>query len=239
MYFSPDHKNNVQNILNDINDRYNLIYKWEDVEIQNWMDNWKDSFKPIQIEGKVIVIPDWDQNNYNVEHVIKICPAMAFGTGHHESTQLVMEQMIKMNIKKYSSLLDLGTGSGILSILAKKMGIKKITAIDIDDLCEENFYQNCKLSNVGDIDFHILDVHEYADYDYDAILANIDKNNIVKILDKYQRSKTKAIMILAGLLDRDLDDIKSCMYNCDIQSLNQKGEWISLVVKNKVFNNDK
>ena len=93
------------------------------------------------------------------------------------------------------------------ALLAKKMGIEKITAIDIDDICEENFYQNCILSNVSNIEIQILDVHSYDDYNHDIILANIDKNNIIKILDKYQNSKTSAIMILAGILNVDLDEI--------------------------------
>ena len=100
-------------------------------------------------------------------------------------------------------------------------------------VCEENFYQNCTLSNVSDIEIQILDVHSYDDYNYDIILANIDKNNIVRILSKYQSSKTSATMILAGILNSDLDDIKDCMYNCAIENIEKKGEWISIVVKNK------
>ena len=182
-----------------------------------------------------MIVPDWDENIYSSDYVIKICPAMAFGTGHHESTQLVINQMLKLKVGNYNSLLDLGTGSGILSILAKKMGIKIVTAIDIDDVCEENFYQNCKLSNVENIGIQIQDVHAYENYDYDIILANIDKNNIIRILDKYQKSQTKAIMILAGILNSDLDEIKNCITNCTIENIDKMGEWASVIVKNKVL----
>ena len=240
MYFSMDDKNKVEDILSDIMQKHDITYKWENIDFENWMDNWKDSFKPIKIDNKVIIIPDWDEHVYNnVDYVIKICPAMAFGTGHHESTQLVINQMLKLGMDDYNSLLDLGTGSGILSILAKKMGIEKITAIDIDDICEENFYQNCILSNVSNIEIQILDVHSYDDYNHDIILANIDKNNIIKILDKYQNSKTSAIMILAGILNVDLDEIKNAMHNCSIENIEKKGEWVSIMIKNKDCENDK
>ena len=224
--------------MNNITKKHNINYQWGDVELENWMDNWKDSFKPIKIDDKVMIVPDWDENIYSSDYVIKICPAMAFGTGHHESTQLVINQMLKLKVGNYNSLLDLGTGSGILSILAKKMGIKIVTAIDIDDVCEENFYQNCKLSNVENIGIQIQDVHAYENYDYDIILANIDKNNIIKILDKYQKSQTKAIMILAGILNSDLDEIKNCITNCTIENIDKMGEWASVIVKNKVPKND-
>ena len=136
IYFSFRDKNKVDSILNSIVEKYNINYQWSNVEIKNWMDNWKDSFKPIKINNKVMIIPDWDKKNYSSEYIVKICPAMAFGTGHHESTQLVINQMLRLEVGSYASLLDLGTGSGILAILAKKMGVEKVTAIDIDDVCE-------------------------------------------------------------------------------------------------------
>jgi len=234
IYFLIKDKDKVSSILNSIVEKYNVSYQWGDVRLENWMDNWKDSFKPIKIDDRVMIVPDWDKNIYESDYVIKICPAMAFGTGHHESTQLVINQMLKLEIGDYSSLLDLGTGSGILSILAKKMGIDKVTAIDIDDVCEDNFYQNCKLSDVDNIDIQIQDVHTHEDYNYDIILANIDKNNIIKILDKYQKTQTKAIMIMAGILISDLDEIVDCASDCSIDNIDKMGEWASVMIKNKV-----
>ena len=235
MYFSINNKNKVEGILLGIHEKYEIIYDWSMVESQNWMSNWKNFFKPVNIDDKVLIIPDWDRNIYNLDFIIKICPAMAFGTGHHESTQLMIRHMIDYNIEQYDNLLDLGSGTGILSILAKKMGINNITGIEIDSVCEENFYKNCRLSDVKGIDFKILDVHSHENYNYDVILANIDKKNIVKILNRYQDSDSKAIMILAGLLDSDLNDIKDLITDCYIDSIKQENEWISLVIKKGSF----
>ena len=137
------------------------------------------------------------------------------------------------DISQYDSLLDLGSGSGILSILAKKMGVSDIMAIDIDPVCQDNFYKNCQLSNVSKIDFHVSDIHNYNNYSYDVILANIDKKNVLKILKKYESSDSTAILILSGFLDTDINDIKSTMKQSYIDNKKQKDEWISLVIKKK------
>tara|TARA_Y100001970_G_C14228611_1_gene857247 strand:+ start:41 stop:862 length:822 start_codon:yes stop_codon:yes gene_type:complete len=231
MYFFIDDKEKIENIILDINRKYKFKHNWGSLEPQNWMNKWKDFFTPVEIKQNVLIIPDWDQNIYPHKYLIKICPAMAFGTGHHASTQLVIEHMLDYDIGKKKTLLDLGTGSGILSILAQKMGVLDIVSIDIDSVCEDNFHQNCKLSNVPEINFIISDVHDYDNYDYGIILANIDKKNIVKILDKYQKSDSEALLILAGLLDSDLDDIKDCMKSCFIDNMKQKDEWVSLAIK--------
>ena len=161
MYFFIDDREKVENILLDINDKYHIQYDWGSIESENWMNSWKDFFSPVSIQDKVLIIPDWDQNDYSKDYIIKICPAMAFGTGHHASTQLVIEQMLQYDIGSYNTLLDLGTGSGILSILAKKMGVDNIVAIDIDSVCEDNFYENCKLSNVLGVNFLISDEDKF------------------------------------------------------------------------------
>ena len=231
LYFDFSSRHKVESILENINVKYKFEYDWSTEHKKNWMENWKDFFTPVSINNEVIIIPDWDEKTYNHKYKIKLCPAMAFGTGHHESTQLIIQQMLYFKIHKYDSLLDLGAGSGILSILAKKMGLSKITSIDNDPVCMDNFNQNCSLSDVSGINFLTQDVHEFNDYNYDIILANIDKNNIIKILKKYQKNKTTARLILAGLLDINFNEIKENIGSCIIENHIQKGEWISISVK--------
>ena len=231
MYFDFFFKVEVENMLKKLLKRYELHYKWNKEHKKNWMENWKDFFTPVSIQDKVIIVPEWDNKMYSHDYVIKLCPAMAFGTGHHESTQLIIEQMLHFKIDKCDSLLDLGAGSGVLSILAKQMGITNVTSIDNDPVCKDNFYQNCSLSNALGINFICQDVHDFNDYNYDIILANIDKNNIIKILKKYRSKKTKARLILAGLLDVNFDEIKNNLGACKIEHHIKKGEWISISVK--------
>ncbi|MAV64818.1 MAG: hypothetical protein CMG00_06485 [Candidatus Marinimicrobia bacterium] len=231
MYFLLKHKKVVNDIVLKLDKKYNIDYNWKIIKSENWMTNWKKYFKPVSIDEKVVIIPDWDQNEYKNPLVVKIFPAMAFGTGHHQSTQLMIRQMIKYDIGKYKKILDVGCGSGVLSITAKLMGSRIVDAIDNDLICRENFKKNCNLNKIKDINFSIEDVGDYSNYNYDVILANIDRNNILKILKSYQESNSSAILIVAGLLDIDSSFIQDALNGYCSESLMQMDEWISLVIR--------
>ena len=232
LYFNSGLREEMNLKLETLLPAQTIQWAWEELTSKDWHLIWQDHFKPIVINNKLAVIPHWE-NDHPAEITIRIKPGMAFGTGHHETTQLILERLLKENFIG-DNVLDLGTGSGILSILAKKMGVEDVTSIDIDPLCEENFHKNCELSNIEKIDFYTLDVHDYKNYDYDVVLANIDKKNIIEILSQYQQSRSKAMIILAGLLKTDFDEIKLCMNSCYIENVEEKGEWISLLVKNRI-----
>ena len=232
MYFDFKDRGKVDLIIKDLRNLFEIKeIKWSSIDRENWMKNWMKNFTPVNISDRVMITPDWDSNKYESMHTVKICPAMAFGTGHHASTQLIIEHMIKYNVGYFNSLLDLGCGSGILSFLAKKMGINNVKAIDIDPICKDNFYKNLELNKIDDIDFSIQDVHAFKDYNFDVILANIDKKNIIKIINKYEQYNSKAILIIAGLLNTDKKDILECIKTASVDSILGKDEWISMVIK--------
>ena len=234
MYFERKDKEAVNSIINKLERGFKIQeIRWSTINEQNWMENWMENFQPVNIADKVMILPDWNNTEFDSMHAIKIHPAMAFGTGHHASTQLIIEHMINYNIGTYDSLLDLGCGSGILSFLSSKMGVSDITAIDVDPNCEENFYKNSELNNIDNICFSIEDVHEFENYNFDIILANIDKKNIIKIIRKYEQYNSKAILIIAGLLYTDKDEILSCLNDSYVDSISRKDEWISMVIKRK------
>ena len=234
LYFDFNNKNQAELILDDVCHFFNVQdVKWVTIKEENWMKNWMKNFQPVNILNKVIIIPDWDKNRYDVENVIKIHPGMAFGTGHHATTQLIVEHMINYDIGKFDSLLDLGCGSGILSLLSLKMGVKKVLAIDIDNVCEENFYKNADLNNLSNIEFSVQDVHQFNNYNYDIILANIDKQNIIKIINKFEQYKFESILIISGFLYEDKDQILGCLRSTFADKILKKGEWGSMVIKRK------
>ena len=131
------------------------------------------------------------------------------------------------------AVADLGCGSGVLSILASKMGCDNIIAIDNDSICKDNFLENCQLNSTNNIKFHIEDIHKWDCSDCDIILANINKNNILKIIDKFEKSSSKSILIVSGLLNSDLDQILERLSISVVKNIKRKNEWISLVIKNK------
>ena len=232
MYFDFKDRKKVDLIIKDFRNLFEIKeIKWSSIDRENWMKNWMKNFTPVNISDRVMIAPDWDSNKYESMHTVKIYPAMAFGTGHHASTQLIIEHMIKYNVGCFNSLLDLGCGSGILSFLAKKMGINNVKAIDIDPICKDNFYKNLELNKIDDIDFSIQDVHAFKDYNFDVILANIDKKNIIKIINKYEQYNSEAILIIAGLLNTDKNDILECIKTASVDSILGKDEWISIVIK--------
>ena len=229
IYFCGGDKDKVEVQLQNIKRGYNFEWKWEKQKKEDWHLAWQENFVPVIIDEKLSVIPSW-QSESSEEIIIKIKPGMAFGTGHHETTWLMLSQLIK-NIKKGMSVLDLGSGSGILSIAAIKLGAKNIDSVEYDSDCKENFNENLILNNINNnIHYHDKDVLKWDDYNYDLILANINFNIIVDLIPKFRGSNTK--IILSGLLDIDYIKIKDhCSHNkMKIIQKFQKGEWICLII---------
>ena len=200
---------------------------------ENWHSNYKDYFQPITVDDKVMIIPDWFNTKDLSIDWIKILPGMAFGTGNHETTQLVISNIIKY-INSGSKVLDLGTGSGILAIAALKYGSNYVTAIEYDEDCRDNFLDNMKLNNISD-NYKLLfqDVLEIDNYDYDFILANLNKQVILKLLPNIKKFQTnKPYIILSGLLLSDKSDIIDLINQLDfnIISESQLGEWFCIVI---------
>ena len=230
LYFDNGGKKDVEIILHEICAEFPFQWNWEKQKKEDWHLAWKDNFQPVVIDDQLAVIPNW-QDDYRADIVIKIKPGMAFGTGHHETTWLMLSQMMK-HIKPGMSVLDLGTGSGILSIAAIKLGAGKVDAVENSPDCETNFNENLKLNQIGNnIHYHNHDVLSWTNLDYDIILANINQNVIEKLIPNF--TKTRAKVILSGLLETDYEFIKSdCNSNkLKVREKFSKGEWICMVLQ--------
>ena len=229
LYFNGGNKDDIELRLQNINADVNFNWKWNKQRKEDWHLAWQDNFTPVIIEKKLAIIPHW-QNDFPAEIVIKIKPGMAFGTGHHETTRLMLNQILK-HIKPGMSILDLGAGSGILSIAAIKLGAEKVDAVEFDSDCESNFNENLQLNNLDAIiPFHNHDVLVWNKFDYDIILANINRNVIEGLIPKFKG--TKANVILSGLLKTDYKTIEQiCIkQNFQVKEKMTKGEWICLTL---------
>jgi len=227
LYFNGGNKDDIELRLQNINADINFNWKWNKQRKEDWHLAWQDNFTPVIIEKKLAIVPHW-QNDISADIVIKIKPGMAFGTGHHETTWLMLNQILK-HIKPGMSILDLGAGSGILSIAAIKLGAEKVDAVEFDSDCESNFNENLQLNHIEkNIYYYNDDVLTWEDFNYNIILANINCNIIEELIPKFKG--TKAQVILSGLLKTDYKTIEQiCIkQNFQVKEKMIKGEWICI-----------
>ena len=230
IYFNKKNKSLIENAIKTKN---KLEFSIKEIKYENWHTNHEKYFKPIKINDELIIIPDWYEIDNQKRDYIKITPGMAFGTGAHETTQLVITNMIK-HIKIGHSVLDLGSGSGILSIAALKYGASHVSCIEYDHDCKENFLNNMKLNHINaNYSLSFDDVLSIDNYNHDLILANINKNILIDLLPRIKNLKTNTpIIILSGLLISDSDEMVSLIKELGFSIIEkeEKGEWICIVI---------
>ena len=227
LYFNGGKRDEIELCLQNIYADFHFQWKWKKQKKEDWHLAWRDNFTPVVIDKKLAVIPNW-QDDISADIVIKIKPGMAFGTGHHETTWLMLNQVLKQ-VKPRMSVLDLGAGSGILSIASIKLGAEKVDAVEFDADCESNFYENLQLNQIEEnMHYYQHDVLNWKNFNYDIILANINRNVIERLIPKFRGTKAK--VILSGLLESDYEAIKHICQSQKFQVKEKmnKGEWISI-----------
>jgi ribosomal protein L11 methyltransferase len=230
-YFNKEDSEEILKIIDKKKIKHKLLFK--EVEYENWHKSYEKYFMPIKIKDELIIIPKWHKVKDNSLKTIKILPGMAFGTGNHETTQLIIASIIK-NISKNDRVLDLGAGSGILGIAALMYGASSVLSIENDIDCEGNFFENLELNNISkNCNLLIKDALSIKDYNYDVVSANINTGVIIKLLPKIKKYRSnKSKIILSGLLISDSPKIISLLNNLNfnIVEKTQKGEWICIVI---------
>lgn len=205
------------------------------LHIQNWNDKWKKSVRPVFIKDKIIIYPSWlkkEVRKYRGRILIEIDPKMSFGTGHNETTQLVLEQMCDFSDDQDKYALDYGCGTGVLAIAAIKLGIKKVIAIDIDEDSTENAKEYIRINNAVDkIKIYKKDISEIRNRNFDVIYANILRNVIEKNLNIINgKLKIKGKLFISGVLDDEENKISHSLrkYNFRIIDKRYKSEWLGI-----------
>ena len=199
------------------------------LEKTNWNAVWESNFQPIQIGNRLGVRAHFHPPISGVEQEIIITPKMSFGTGHHATTSLVMEMMFSINLRD-QSLLDFGTGTGILAILGKMLGAKPILAVDNDDWCIENAIENCKVNQASDIEVLLSD-QPIMGRNFDTILANINRHILLEHLPALVKQLNPGgQLIISGLLTEDGPELDAFCKNLGLLPTDQgeKNGWIAL-----------
>ena len=212
----------------------------EDVD---WVNNWKKYFHPLEVGEKILIKPEWEELKDNTDRIVfNINPGMSFGTGGHYTTQLCIETLEKY-IKPGVKVLDLGCGSGILSIISLLLGADSAFAIDIDPNAVDIAYQNAGMNDVdiskytvkaGDIITNTELQNEIAQNEYDVVVANIVADVIIALAPKAREYMKKGgVFITSGIIEDRVDDVKAALEKCgfEIDSIKQRKDWVSIVCK--------
>ncbi len=208
-----------------------ISYTFSEMPNINWNEEWEKNFSPINVEDQVSIRAEFHENQ-NLPHEIIIQPKMSFGTGHHATTYLMIQQMLDMNFKG-KTVLDMGCGTSVLAIFAKQQGAGKTVAIDIDEWSVENSIENAARNNV-ELEISQGTAENLGAENFDIILANINRNILISDIPTYVSILNKGgQLLLSGLCFFDVDDILEV---CTAENLNlkkklQREEWVSLLLE--------
>lgn len=184
------------------------------VEQQNWNALWESNFEPIEIGTQCYIRAPFHPQRGGFTHEIVVMPKMSFGTGHHATTHLMVEQMLSLTAggQGFDGLsgLDMGSGTGILSILAAQLGAVVVDAVDIDEWAYENCVENIQINNVQSVVCPVLgDVRAIGSRRYDFILANINRNILLSDMEAYCESlRAGGVLLVSGILELDIPAIE-------------------------------
>lgn len=203
-----------------------------------WKDNWKAYFKPSKVSEKIVVCPTWEEYELNDEEkaagmrILKIDPGMAFGTGTHETTSLCLKAMEKY-MKPGDHVLDVGCGSGILSIAADLLGAGDVLGIEIDPVAVDVSRENLELNGCGD-NVRVMegDLTKGVDYKADIVVANLMADLVMMLSsDVRKHMRPGAKYISSGIIDEKLDEVRAAVEACgfDIDEVATDGMWRAIV----------
>lgn len=209
-------------------------YEKELIDNSDWEEEWKKSYTSFEIGEEILVKPSWEEKVDTNRIIIEIDPKMAFGTGTHETTSMCMEYVEEMNMKDMD-ILDIGCGSGILSILAKKLNAKNVDACDIDQIAVDSTIENASINKV-EVNAFISDLFSNVDKKYDIIFANILAEILVKMLSEAnEHLKDTGLLILSGIIREKerlvLDALK--VNNFEVVDKVYKNDWVLLSARRK------
>ncbi|NLM05760.1 MAG: 50S ribosomal protein L11 methyltransferase [Tissierellia bacterium] len=225
----------IENIKRDLRENRSIgqySVNVEEIDDEDFANNWKAFYKPISVGEKLLICPEWEKVEPSDRIVIKIDPGMAFGTGDHETTKLSLQAMERY-VKPNMTVFDIGTGSGILAVAAKRLGAKEVIATDIDSLAIKASSENAKLNNV---EFEVregnlLDVVEEK---ADLIVSNIIAEILVKMIpDMFTRLNKDGLFIASGVIDERMSMMKDALGNFEILEIIRENGWNAIISRVK------
>jgi ribosomal protein L11 methyltransferase len=204
------------------------------VNEEDWENNWKQYYKPIKVGEKVVIKPIWEEYNKNPgEIIVELDPGMAFGTGTHETTRMCIKAL-ERHVNEQSTVFDIGTGSGILSIAAAKLGAKKTIGVDLDPVAVESAKQNVSYNDLNNIEILYGDLMEVVKGKANIVIANIMADIIMFLTEQVKAFIVEGgYFISSGIILSKKDEVLNKLTQCGfkIEEINIEGEWVCIVAK--------
>jgi len=194
---------------------------------QNWNEQWESDFQPVKVEEYLTILAPFHDKKDASGMVVEIQPQMSFGTGHHETTWLMSKSLFDLE-KVPDNVLDMGTGTGVLAIIAEKLGAKSVLAIDIEPWSVENTIENVSRNHCNKIEPICGDIDLVEGKEFGLILANINKNVLKSHLEFYSKTLIKdGVLFLSGFFDSDVEELVnySSQYNLREEKVIYKDSW--------------
>lgn len=212
-------KNDIDLVLKN----HSYDYSFKELEDCNWNAVWESNFEPINVEERCLIRAPFHPSDDRFEYQIEIMPKMSFGTGHHATTYLMIAEIMDTDLKGLRGL-DMGSGTGVLAILAAKRGAAHVDAIDIDEWAYQNSTENISANHVaGKVTPIIGDAAKLAGKQYDFILANINRNILQADMDAYAKSLVSGgILIVSGILETDIPAIRQKAESLNLKFMSQR-----------------
>ena len=208
-------------------DFFKFNYSHSLIKQQNWNKEWENNFQPIEIKDKCFIRAPFHASKPGFLYEVIIEPKMSFGTGHHSTTQLMIEKLLTLDINN-KSLLDMGCGTGVLAIVASMMGANPVTAVDIDEWSYENTVENCSRNNINNVLVHKGNAQILAGRVFHSILANINKNVLLADMSTYSSMlQTTGNLVISGFFETDIDELvlKSKEFGLKLKDSMTREKW--------------
>lgn len=233
-----EQENFDKNVLHEILQRYGaftpLTFYQDKIEKKNWNEEWEKNYEPVIVDDRVIIRAGFHQPAKNYPYDIIITPKMSFGTGHHQTTHLMVKTQLEMD-HAGKVVMDAGCGTAVLAIMASKLGAKKIEAFDIDEWSVINGKENAEANTCSNITIRQGKISDLTfEDDFDIILANINKNILLQEMHQYAAYlKPGGLLLLSGFYEQDISDLlRSAGQHALTQvKSHEREKWISLLLK--------
>ena len=219
-------------ILEDVfllhSNEFNITFEHNEIAQTNWNEEWEKNFNPIQVDDLVSIRAPFHTNPL-LQFDIVIEPKMSFGTGHHETTHMMVQHLLALDLDT-KKVLDMGCGTGILAIFAEMKGAKPIDAIDIDSWCYENSLENIQRNNCNHITVYEGDASLLKEK-YDVIIANINRNILLSDIKTYTDCLNEnGVLLLSGFYKEDIVIIEDevTKYGLTFETMIQRNNWVAL-----------